>query len=536
MTDTPAAPSAAPEADGGLSHRQILLVIGGLMMGMLLAALDQTIVSTALPHIVGDLGGLDHLSWVVTAYLLSSTASTPLYGKLSDLYGRRTVYRTAIVIFLIGSVLAGAAQSMLQLVGARAVQGLGGGGLISLAMAIVGDVIPPRERGRYQGYFGAVFGISSVAGPLIGGFFSDSSLGWRWVFYINLPLGIAALVVTNAVLKQVPFTRRDHVIDYAGATLMVGGVSALLLVTVWGGTVYAWTSWQVVGAGVLGIVLSVLFILRERVAQEPILPLRLFTNPVFRVSSGIAFLVGFMMFGSIIFLPLYLQVVDGASATSSGLQLVPLMGGVVSASVVSGRLISRLGRYKVFPIIGTVLASVALVLLSHLSVATSRVVISADMALLGLGIGCVMQVLVLAVQNSVHRSDLGIATSSNAFFRSMGGAFGTSVFGAVLSHRLASELHHRLPGITGSIAKGGATLLRSPEKLKLLPPQVHEALITSFVMALRTVFLTAVPFAVAAFLLSLALRENPLRETPHLGASTSTGGEVERTAEVEVSA
>ncbi len=526
-------PSAAPEA--GLSHRQILLVIGGLMLGMLLAALDQTIVSTALPHIVGDLGGLDHLSWVVTAYLLSSTASTPLYGKLSDLYGRRPVYRTAIIVFLIGSVLAGAAQSMLQLVAARAVQGLGGGGLISLAMAIVGDVIPPRERGRYQGYFGAVFGISSVAGPLIGGFFSDSSLGWRWVFYINLPLGIAALIVTNAVLGQVPFRRREHVIDYSGATLMVGGVSGLLLVTVWGGTIYPWSSWQVLTAGLVGATLSVLFVLRERVAVEPILPLRLFRDAVFRTTSGIAFLVGFMMFGSIIFLPLYLQVVDGASATSSGLQLVPLMGGVVTASITSGRLISRLGRYKVFPIIGTMLAVVALVLLSRLAVDTSRLVISAEMALLGLGIGSVMQVLVLAVQNSVSRDDLGIATSSNAFFRSMGGAFGTSVFGAVLSHRLTSELSHRLPGLTQGIAKGGATLLRSPEKLKLLPPQIHEALIGSFVAALRTVFLTAVPFAVVAFVLALTLQERPLRESPHLGGSTSTGGEVEGSA-VEVPA
>ncbi|MDP9101297.1 MAG: MFS transporter [Actinomycetota bacterium] len=522
---TTARPADAPES--ALSHRQILFVIGGLMMGMLLAALDQTIVSTALPHIVGDLGGLDHLSWVVTAYLLSSTASTPLYGKLSDLYGRRTVYRTAIVIFLVGSVLAGASQSMLQLVGSRAVQGLGGGGLISLAMAIVGDVIPPRQRGRYQGYFGAVFGISSVAGPLIGGFFSDSTLGWRWVFYINLPLGIAALVVTSAVLKHVPFSRREHVIDYAGATLMVGGVSSLLLVTVWGGTVYAWTSWQVITAAVLGVVLTVSFVLRERVAREPILPLRLFRDPVFSVSSGIAFLVGFMMFGSIIFLPLYLQVVDGASATSSGLQLVPLMLGVVSASVASGRLISRIGRYKAFPILGTALASVGLLLLSQLSVHTSRLVISADMALLGAGIGCVMQVLILAVQNSVHRNDLGIATSSNAFFRSMGGAFGTSVFGAVLSHRLTSELSHRLPGVAGNIGKGGATLLRSPEKLKLLPPHIHEALITSFVMAVRTVFLTAVPFAVTAFLLALALRESPLRDSPHVTNPAPSGGEVE---------
>ena len=522
--------TTTPTDQPALSHRQILLVIGGLMMGMLLAALDQTIVSTALPHIVGDLGGLDHLSWVVTAYLLSSTASTPLYGKLSDLYGRRVIYQIAIVVFLVGSVLAGAAQSMLQLVGARAIQGLGGGGLISLAMAIVGDVIPPRERGRYQGYFGAVFGISSVAGPLIGGFFSDSSLGWRWVFYINLPLGIAALVVTNAVLRQIPFTRRDHAIDYAGAALMVGGVSALLMVTVWGGTIYPWVSWQVITAGVVGVLLTVLFVLRERVAPEPILPLRLFRNDVFRISSGVAFLVGFMMFGSIIFLPLYLQVVDGASATSSGLQLVPLMAGIVFASVTSGRIISRVGRYKVFPVVGTVLATVALVLLSQLSVTTSRWVISGDMVLLGLGIGCVMQVLVLAVQNCVDRSDLGIATSSNAFFRSMGGAFGTSVFGAVLSHRLTSELHHRLPGLTGAVAKGGTALLRSPEKLKGLPAPIHEALITSFVMALRTVFLSAVPFAVAAFLLSLFLRETPLRETSH--ASTSTGGEVEERAGV----
>ena len=509
-------PAAGPQAPAYLEHRQILAVMSGLMLGMLLAALDQTIVSVALPTIVGEFGGLDHLSWVVTAYLLTSTASTPLYGKISDIYGRRPVFQFAIVTFLVGSVLCGLAQDMGQLIAFRALQGLGGGGLMALTFAIIGDVIPPRERGRYQGYFGAVWGLSSVAGPLLGGFFVDGP-GWRLIFHINIPLGLIALVVTTVVLR-IPHERREHVIDYLGAALLVGGVSALLLVTVWGGSEYAWTSSTLLGLAAAGIVLVVSFVLWERRAAEPILPPSLFRNPVFSVSTGVGLIVGVAMFGAIVFLPIYLQVVDGVSPTASGLRMLPLMLGILVSSIGSGRAISRMGRYKVFPIVGTAVLSVGMFLLSRLDVGTPAWLSGLYMLVVGLGLGFIMQVLIVAVQNSVDYRDMGVATSASTFFRSVGGSFGVAIFGAILNARLAANLATLLPGGTPGVSP--EQLTGSPAAILALPPQVRDAVIESFVRSLQTVFLSAVPIVLLAFALSWFIQERPLRGA----ADTAPGG------------
>jgi EmrB/QacA subfamily drug resistance transporter len=428
-TDAGAAQPPGPPAE--LSHRQLLVIFSALMLGMLLAALDQTIVATALPTIVGDLGGLNHLSWVVTAYLLAATVSTPLYGKLGDLYGRKRIFQAAIVIFLVGSVLAGLSQSMGQLIVFRAIQGLGGGGLMVTAQAIIGDVVSPRERGRYMGYFGAVFGGAMVAGPLAGGFFTDH-LTWRWVFYINLPLGLAALVVTTVALHARE-ARVRHRIDYLGAALLAAGVACVVLLTTWGGTEYAWGSSTIVGLGLAAAVLLTAFALVERRAAEPIIPLALFRNSTFDVSSAVSFIIGFAMFGVISFLPLYLQLVTGASATNSGLLLLPLMFGLLGASTLSGQLISRTGRYKVFPVAGTAIAAVGMWLLSTMTPTTGRATSTVYMVVLGIGIGLVMQVVILATQNAVDRRDLGVATGTVSFFRSVGGSFGVAVFGAIFT-------------------------------------------------------------------------------------------------------
>jgi EmrB/QacA subfamily drug resistance transporter len=504
---------AAPIAK--LSHRQVLVVFSGLMTGMLLAALDQTIVATALPTIVGELGGLEHLSWVVTAYLLTSTASSPLYGKISDLYGRRRVFQFAIVMFLIGSALAGMSRSMGQLIAFRAVQGLGAGGLFVLALTIIGDILSPRERGRYQGYMGSVFAFASVAGPLLGGLFVDH-LTWRWIFYINLPLGAVALVVTSFALN-LPFVRRPHRIDYAGAALLVAGVSSLLLVTVWGGTQYPWGSPTVVGLGAAGAILTGLFLAREHHAAEPILPLRLFRNRVFTLTGGAAFILGFTMLGATIFLPLFLQVATGASATNSGLLILPLTAGIVTMSITTGRLITRTGRYKFWPVVGTVFMACGLFLLSRMDPSTSRLESSLYMLVLGLGLGMVMQVLIIALQNAVEYRDLGIATSTNTFFRSLGGAFGAALFGAILTGRLAYHLPRLLP--PNSAAVDPALLTGSPAMIRTLPPAVQTAVGEAFARSIVTVFRWAIPFAVLSFILVLAIPEHPLRDTAHIGAA-----------------
>ncbi len=424
---TPADPPTSSPA--GLTHRQVLVVFSGLILAMFLAALDQTIVGTALPTIVNNLHGLNHLSWVVTAYLLTSTISTPLYGKLSDQYGRRHLFQIAIVVFLVGSALAGLSQTMWQLIACRGIQGLGAGGLMALSMTIIGDIVAPRERGRYQGYTGATFALSTVAGPLLGGLITDN-LSWRWIFYINIPIGIVALVVISSVLRM-PFTRSRHDIDYLGTVLMTLGVSSALLVTVWGGTQYAWGSPLIIGLAASAVVLVALFALWERHAAEPILPPHLFRSGIFRVASSASFLLSMVLFGALIYMPVYLQLVDGVSAMVSGLLVIPMMAGVLVASVGSGQIVTRTGRYKIFPVVGAVLMGLGMWLLSHLGLHTSHVTMSLYLVVLGAGFGMIMQIMVLATQNAVEPTELGTATSAVMFFRSLGGAFGTSLFGAI---------------------------------------------------------------------------------------------------------
>jgi EmrB/QacA subfamily drug resistance transporter len=489
------------------------LVFAGLLLVMFLAALDQTIVATALPTIVGDLGGLNHISWVVTAYLLAQTVVTPLYGKLGDLYGRKIVLQAALLIFLLGSALCGQSRSLDELIAFRALQGLGGGGLMVSAQAAIGDVVPPRERGRYTGLFGAVFGLASVAGPLLGGFLT-SSLSWRWIFYVNLPLGVVALFVLAATLPAAS-ERVHHTIDYLGTALLGAGLSAIVLAASLGGTSYAWGSDTIVGLWIAGVVLVAAFLVCERHAREPVLPPRLLSNRVFAVTSAVGFVVGFALFGAVTYLPLFLQVVKGASPTGSGLQLVPLMGGLLVTSIASGQVITRTGRYRAFPIAGTAVVALGLYLLSTMDSTSSVGVIFVFMFVLGLGLGMVMQVLVLAVQNAVDYADLGVATSGATLFRSIGGSLGTATLGAIFANRLHAELASVLPA--GAATRAGSSGEVNPKQIARLPPELHAGYLHAFTNSLSSVFLAASAFAVAGFVLSWFIRELPLRETVATG-------------------
>jgi EmrB/QacA subfamily drug resistance transporter len=498
-----------PDDQGYLSHRQILIVMSGLMAGMFLAALDQSIVGTALPRITSELGGLDKLSWVVTAYLLTQTASTPLWGKISDLYGRKLIFQIAIVTFLIGSLMAGLSQNIGELIAFRAVQGLGGGGLFALALATMGDIVPPRERGRYGGYFGAVFGTSSVLGPVLGGFFTDGP-GWRWIFFINVPIGLVALFVTSAALR-IPVVRRDHTIDYLGATTIVAGVSSFLLYTTWAGPDHGWDSTLGLALVALGVVMTALFIFVESRAAEPIIPLELFHISVFRTANLYSFIIGFAMFGGIVFLPVYLQVVKGMSPTESGLALLPMVVGIFSTSISSGIMMSRTGRYKIFPIVGAATVIVALLIMTQLEAGTTYWIDALAFYIFGAGLGFSMQIIVTIVQNAVDKRNMGTATSSVAFFRSMGGTFGAAVFGAILSSRLAVHLADEFGGQAGGAATGGGDVSNNVEQIQQLPEPAHAMVLQAFADALHDVFWWAIPVVFIALIVSFFIKEVPLK-------------------------
>jgi EmrB/QacA subfamily drug resistance transporter len=528
------APAATSNPGGDyLSHRQILVVMGGLMAGMFLAALDQSIVAVALPKITSELGGLDKLSWVVTAYLLTSTAATPLWGKISDLRGRRPMFQAAIVVFLIGSLICGFSPEIADflsvsginvMIGGRAVQGVGAGGLMSLALAVIGDVIPPRERGKYQGLFAAVFGVSSVAGPLLGGWFTDN-LGWEWIFFINIPIGVAALVVTSLALK-LHQVRRQASVDYLGAATIVGSVTSLVLYLSWAGPDKGWTSatgiWLLVGA----VGLAVIFVLVESRAKEPIIPLELFKHWTFTSNIIFAMIMGIGMFGGLIFLPIYLQVVKGLSATHSGLAILPLVIGIFTTSIGGGQIMARTGRYKWMPITGALVVGAALLAFSRLQVNTPYYVLALIMYAFGMGLGFTMQVVVTAVQNSVDRRHMGVATASVTFFRSMGGAIGTALLGAILNIRLK----HYLSEIVGAAQGHGASApinINDVTAIQALPEPIKGWVLEAFTRAMDDVFLVAVPFMAVAFVIALTMREKPLRGRGQHSDSATTSASAE---------
>ncbi|MBT2380922.1 MFS transporter [Streptomyces sp. ISL-111] len=487
-----------------ISPRRVRMVFLGLMLTLLLAALDQMIVATALPKIVGELHGLEKMSWAVTAYLLASTIVLPLYGKLGDLFGRKGVFQFAIVVFVIGSALAGWSRTMDELIAFRAIQGIGGGGLMIGVQAIIADIVPTRERGRYMGLIGAVFGLASVAGPLLGGFFTDHA-SWRWCFYINVPFGLVTFAVIAVVLKLPKPAVRPR-LDVLGAVLLAVASTCLVLVTSWGGTEYAWGSRTILGLSAGAVVTTLLFVAVEHRAAEPIIPLRLFRDSVFNITGLVGAVVGIALFGAASYLPTYLQMVDGASATESGLLMLPMMLGIVGGSIVSGQLITRTGRYRVYPIVGSAVSVVGMWLLSGLERGTSRLEYSLWQAVLGTGIGLVMSVLVLAVQNSVRPADLGTATSANNYFRQIGGSVGAAIFGTLFAGRLSDALDLRLPSGVTLPAPESIT----PQIVHAMEPALRDAYIQAYVDAMPRIFLYLVPVLVLGLILAFFLKEKPL--------------------------
>ncbi|MFF7409881.1 MDR family MFS transporter [Streptomyces lydicus] len=511
-------PGSGPEKTGEKQPASVRVVLFALMITMLLAMLDNMIVGTAMPTIVGELGGMSHLSWVVTAYTLATAASTPIWGKLGDMYGRKGVFLTSIVIFLAGSALSGMAQDMGQLIGFRAVQGLGAGGLMVGVMAIIGDLIPPRERGKYQGMMAGVMAVAMIGGPLVGGTITDH-LGWRWSFYINLPLGAIALIMVTAVL-HLPKKRSQTRIDYAGAALLTIGITALVLITTWGGTEYDWLSGQIIGLGVLGVVALLGFVLVERKVSEPVLPLHIFRNSNFSLVTLIGFLVGFVMFGSMTFLPLFQQTVQGASATNSGLLLLPMLLSMMVVSLFAGRVTTRTGKYKVFVVVGGGLITAGLALLSLMDTGTTRFTSGVFMAVLGAGMGFLMQTTMLIAQNSVEMKDMGVGSSSATLFRTIGGSFGVAILGAIFTNQVQSTMVQRLGKAAGEKMTGSSSTM-DPKDLPKLPPMIKDAYGHAVATGTHHVFLWGTVISVIGFAAAWFLKEVPLRGGPTKPAADS---------------
>src|SRR5689334_19210998 len=536
MTPTAATATVADQENGSgwISPQRRNVIFVAVLLGMLLAALDQTIVATALPTVVADLGGAGHQSWVVTSYLLASTIVTAVVGKLGDLFGRKTVFQASVMFFLVGSVLCGLSGSMTMLVASRALQGIGGGAMMVTAMAVIGEVIPLRERGRYQGALGAVFGVTTVIGPLLGGFFTDH-LTWRWAFWVNIPVAIVVLLVGAVAIPSLAKAAKPA-IDYAGILFVGLGASGLTLATSWGGGEYSWNSPMIIGLFVASAAALAVFVWVEMHAREPILPIRLFASPVFTVCCILGFIVGFAMLGALTFLPTFMQFVDGVSATTSGLRTLPMVAGMLITSIGSGNLVGRTGRYKMFPIAGTAIMAVAFVLLSRMDAATPTWQQSLYLFVLGTGIGLCMQVLILVVQNTSSFADLGVATSGVTFFRTIGSSFGAAIFGSLFANFLADR-------IAPALAAGGAPprAAQSPQALHALSPEMAAPIVNAYADSLGTVFLCAVPVAVVGFIVSLFLKEVPLREMDATAATDlgegfgmPTGDSAEKILEVAV--